>query len=179
MERLCCHCLLQTVSCCVTGSHLDRLETDTAAHTLIASVPACLFPLHAHTHTHHCLPGVTQELRSSVMAACNPRVVLRNWVAQTAIRAAELGQYDTVASVLALLRDPYRSEGEVVLTVPPAVAAAAGRAAAAAAAPVGSKQQEAGDCGGGDGGSCPASVQLRFDGKPPAWAATLCVTCSS
>lgn len=114
------------------------------------------------------------------MAACNPRVVLRNWVAQTAIRAAELGQYNTVASVLALLRDPYRSEGEAVLTVPPAVAAAAGAAAAAAGGAAGSKQQEAGDSsGGGDGGSCPASVQLRFDGKPPAWAATLCVTCSS
>lgn len=118
------------------------------------------------------------ELRRSVMAASNPRVVLRNWVAQTAIHAAELGQYDTVASVLDLLRDPYRSEGEAVLTVPPAVAAAAG-GAAAAAAPAGSKQQDEGEGGGGGGGSCPASVQLRFDGKPPAWAATLCVTCSS
>lgn len=118
--------------------------------------------------------GVPPELRIAVMNASNPRVVLRNWVAQTAIRAAELGQYSTVADVLSLLRKPYSTDA--TLTVPPAVAAAAGAAA------IGSRQQGAAEAAAGaaaEAGSCPTSVQLKFDGKPPAWAAKLCVTCSS
>jgi hypothetical protein len=108
-----------------------------------------------------------------VMMASNPRITLRNWVAQTAIRAAELGQYNTVAAVLQLLRDPYSTAGEAVLSVPPAVAAAAGAAA------LGSKQQGATEAAVEGVTSCPTSVELKFDGEPPAWAAKLCVTCSS
>jgi hypothetical protein len=111
------------------------------------------------------------------MAASNPRVTLRNWVAQTAIRAAELGHYSTVQDILQLLRKPYCTAEEAVLEVPPAVAAAVGAAAAGPQQQQQQQQQE--EAGGGSGGSCPVSVKLQFDGKPPAWAAKLCVTCSS
>jgi len=109
------------------------------------------------------------------MLASNPRITLRNWVAQTAIRAAELGRYSLVHDLLQLLRRPYSTEGDAALEVPPAVAAAAGAAAGSAELESGLKQQQQ----GGDGGVCPAAVRLQFDGKPPAWAAQLCVTCSS
>jgi hypothetical protein len=125
------------------------------------------------------------------MHASNPRIVLRNWVAQTAIRAAELGHTNTVQDILTLLRHPYSDEGGATLSVPPAVATAAGAAAGAAAgsaallaaAAAAGKQAgvnaAAAAAVGDGGGACPASVELRFDGKPPAWASTLCVTCSS
>lgn len=121
------------------------------------------------------------------MAACNPRVVLRNWVAQTAIRAAELGHHSIVGDVLKLLRTPFDSSGDAALTVPPAVAAAAAGGGGGAVTD-GTKQQEQNKSEGetegegekGEGNSsCPVAVTLRFDGKPPAWAAKLCVTCSS
>jgi hypothetical protein len=111
---------------------------------------------------------VPAELRRAVMLATSPRLVLRNWVAQTAIAAAEAGHYDTPRELLALLQQPYSSAGDASLEVP-AAAAAAG---AAAAGDDHEDQQDGGDV-------CVRSVRVCFDGKPPAWAARLCVTCSS
>uniref|UniRef100_A0A383WE17 Selenoprotein O n=1 Tax=Tetradesmus obliquus TaxID=3088 RepID=A0A383WE17_TETOB len=138
--------------------------------------------------------GVTAELRRALMLAVNPRVVLRNWVAQTAISAAAAGDYAPTRQLLALLRDPFSAEGDMGLLLPPAAAAAGGAAAAAGAAGAASSEAVAaavgaaaaaaaagkGGGGAGEGGACPPPlVRMRLDGKPPAWAAKLCVTCSS
>lgn len=45
--------------------------------------------------------------RSTVMNAINPRVVLRNYIAQNAIDAAEKGDYTEVQRVLRMLESPY------------------------------------------------------------------------
>ncbi|WIA15835.1 hypothetical protein OEZ85_012590 [Tetradesmus obliquus] len=138
--------------------------------------------------------GVTAELRRALMLAVNPRVVLRNWVAQTAISAAAAGAYAPTRQLLALLRDPFSAEGDMGLLLPPAAAAAGGAAAAAGAAGAASSEAVAaavgaaaaaaaagkGGGGAGEDGACPPPlVRMRLDGKPPAWAAKLCVTCSS
>jgi hypothetical protein len=120
---------------------------------------------------------VPPELRQAVMAAANPRVVLRNWVAQTAITAAELGHDDVPRRLLGLLQRPFDGAGDAALEVPAAVAAAAGRAAAPRTT-AGQATQSGGD-GDGAAAACVASVRLAFDTKPPAWAVGLCVTCSS
>lgn len=131
------------------------------------------------------MTGVPPELRTAVMAASNPWVVLRNWVAQTAIRAAELGHYSTVNSILQLLREPYKTGADAAaLEVSPAVAAAAGGGRGGGGVSSKQQQQQAGEgddgaAGAAAAGVCPTSVKLQFDGKPPAWAAHLCVTCSS
>jgi hypothetical protein len=130
------------------------------------------------------------------MAASNPRLVLRNWIAQAAISAAEEGDYAHVQHLLQLLRDPYAAAADLTVEV---AAPAAGAAAASEAVRAGVGDKGGGGGGqdgsgtGGDGSSsssnnnntsgggaaCPALMKLQFDGKPPAWAAKLCVTCSS
>lgn len=110
--------------------------------------------------------GVPPALRVGVMDASNPRLVLRNWIAQAAISAAQGGDYSVTRRLLQLLADPYSGDGDMDLALPPHAAGEAADAAGAAGMRV-------------DGsGACPL-VRLQADGKPPAWAAKLCVTCSS
>jgi hypothetical protein len=97
------------------------------------------------------------------MKRASPRVVLRNWVAEEAIRAAEAGEYAPVQALLQQLARPYDdAEG--------ADGAAAGPGAGDAAQPVGGPEPAP-----APGGVCP----FRIGGKPPAWAGELYVTCSS
>eukprot|EP00698_Gefionella_okellyi_P006456 TRINITY_DN1579_c0_g5_i2.p1 TRINITY_DN1579_c0_g5~~TRINITY_DN1579_c0_g5_i2.p1 ORF type:complete len:478 (-),score=113.84 TRINITY_DN1579_c0_g5_i2:48-1481(-) len=60
-------------------------------------------------------PAVTLEQqdqeRQLRMRWCNPKFVLRTWVAQEAIAAAERGDYSVVQSVNRLLRAPYEEHG--------------------------------------------------------------------
>ena len=45
--------------------------------------------------------------RAAVMRAANPKYVLRNWIAQAAIAAAEAGDFSVTQAVLERMQDPY------------------------------------------------------------------------
>ncbi|CAJ1054223.1 selenoprotein O2 [Xyrichtys novacula] len=53
-----------------------------------------------------------KEERISIMNSTNPRVVLRNYIAQNAIRAAEKGDFSEVNRVLKILEKPYSESDE-------------------------------------------------------------------
>ena len=54
--------------------------------------------------------------RALLQRSSNPRVVLRNWIAQRAIDAAEAGDDATVAAILAALQDPFCRGSDAVST---------------------------------------------------------------
>ncbi|KAF6119524.1 hypothetical protein HJG60_010017 [Phyllostomus discolor] len=90
-----------------------------------------------------------------VMHANNPRYVLRNYIAQNAIEAAENGDFSEVRRVLKLLEAPYQREGE------------------AAEVP---EVPEAPEAAGPEGAGSAAERRRSYSSKPPLWAAELCVT---
>jgi len=51
--------------------------------------------------------GIVDEDRLSRMQAVNPRYILRNWIAQTAIEKAELDDFSEVQFLLELLKNPF------------------------------------------------------------------------
>uniref|UniRef100_G1TWD8 Selenoprotein O n=1 Tax=Oryctolagus cuniculus TaxID=9986 RepID=G1TWD8_RABIT len=87
-----------------------------------------------------------QAERLRVMRANNPRYVLRNYIAQNAIEAAEKGDFAEVRRVLRLLETPYGGEEEEPEPAPEGAAAEA------------------------------AGGWRAYASKPPLWAAELCVT---
>ncbi|KAM8979023.1 protein adenylyltransferase SelO, mitochondrial [Sarcophilus harrisii] len=91
--------------------------------------------------------------RVRVMRSNNPKYVLRNYIAQNAIEAAEQGDFSEVRRVLKLLEKPYCEDWEAALDIE-------------AAGPV-----ETAQSGEASGGSRPS-----YSRKPPLWAAELCVT---
>lgn len=90
-----------------------------------------------------------QAERMRVMHANNPKYVLRNYIAQNAIEAAENGDFSEVRRVLELLETPYHRAGE--------------------AAQVPEATEPEGASGADSGGH-------SYSSKPPLWAAELCVT---
>ncbi|KAM7377932.1 hypothetical protein PAMA_013037 [Pampus argenteus] len=89
--------------------------------------------------------------RLNVMNSTNPRVILRNYIAQNAIQAAEKGDFSEVNRVLKVLEKPYSDAFELE--------------------PLGGsnvtseeEQQKGRD------------TDYRYDRKPPAWAQTICIT---
>lgn len=90
-----------------------------------------------------------QAERVRVMHASNPKYILRNYIAQNAIEAAENGDFSEVRRVLKLLEAPYCMVGETA-------------EALEAAEPEGT------------GGA--AGRRRSYSSKPPLWAAELCVT---
>ncbi|GFH09160.1 uncharacterized protein HaLaN_04256, partial [Haematococcus lacustris] len=56
--------------------------------------------------------GTSAEERTGCMNSSNPRYVLRNWMAQNAIDAAEKLDFSEVRALLDLLRDPFTTQGE-------------------------------------------------------------------
>uniref|UniRef100_A0A1B6LBT6 Selenoprotein O n=2 Tax=Graphocephala atropunctata TaxID=36148 RepID=A0A1B6LBT6_9HEMI len=56
--------------------------------------------------------GVTEETRRRQMCERNPRYVLRNWMAQTAILQAEEGNYAEVERLLRILSTPFTKQEE-------------------------------------------------------------------
>ena len=50
--------------------------------------------------------------RQAAMDAVNPRYVLRNWIAESAIRAAQAGDFSEVEAVRACLSEPFRLQPE-------------------------------------------------------------------
>lgn len=101
--------------------------------------------------------GATEEARRTVMLATNPRYILRQWVAEWAIREADKGNYQAVQAVLAVLQQPFSEESTEELVKRAVVLP---------------------DSGGGSGGGVCVSVP-ELDGKVPGWGRTLCVSCSS
>uniref|UniRef100_F6PQA1 Selenoprotein O n=2 Tax=Equus TaxID=9789 RepID=F6PQA1_HORSE len=94
-------------------------------------------------------PEAWQAERVRVMHANNPKYVLRNYIAQTAIEAAESGDFSEVRRVLKLLEAPYHRAEEAA------------------------EVSEAAEPEGAGGAS---GRRRSYSSKPPLWAAELCVT---
>ncbi|KAK2517008.1 hypothetical protein Q9966_014787 [Columba livia] len=94
--------------------------------------------------------------RVKVMNSNNPKYILRNYIAQNAIEAAENGDFSEVRNVLKLLENPFQ-EAESFGEVKEDAEEEGATAAAAACA------QE-------------TSSRLPYCSKPPLWASELCVT---
>lgn len=107
-----------------------------------------------------------QEERVRVMDSTNPRVVLRNYIAQNAIEAAENGDFSEVQRVLKVLEKPFSSQPGLEL---PAWAGSRG-STAQRERDEGEEQQE------GTTASTTAIDPLPYDSKPPEWARKICVT---
>lgn len=54
--------------------------------------------------------GQGEEARASICRRANPRFILRNWIAQTAIEQAEQGDEGLIHTLLDLLRKPYEEQ---------------------------------------------------------------------
>ncbi|KAL4219840.1 hypothetical protein ACF0H5_020251 [Mactra antiquata] len=110
--------------------------------------------------------------RKKVMNDTNPRFILRNYIAQNAIDAAEKGDYSEVRKVLKLLENPFSDSTELddlglsdlkVTMVRDETSADSGGA-------TGSSDQ-------GVTGACSRKhVDVQYDSKPPDWALDLRVT---
>lgn len=87
-----------------------------------------------------------QADRVRIMHANNPKYILRNYIAQNAIEAAENGDFSEVRRVLKLLESPYYSEEAATEATGPEAAARA------------------------------TDEQCSYSSRPPLWAAELCVT---
>ncbi|KAM4671198.1 protein adenylyltransferase SelO, mitochondrial [Amazona ochrocephala] len=94
--------------------------------------------------------------RVKVMNSNNPKYILRNYIAQNAIEAAENGDFSEVRNVLKLLENPFQ-EAEDFRDVKEDAEEEGATAAAAACA------QE-------------TRSRLPYSSKPPLWASELCVT---
>jgi uncharacterized protein YdiU (UPF0061 family) len=74
----------------------------------------------------HLNEGEIMQERRRLMSSRNPKIVLRNWMAQRAIEKAEAGDYSEVNKLLTLLENPFSdeiavsSDGEEYVKLPPA-----------------------------------------------------------
>ncbi|KAJ1422747.1 hypothetical protein B484DRAFT_452198 [Ochromonadaceae sp. CCMP2298] len=96
--------------------------------------------------------GVEAGARAASMAAANPAVVLRNWMAQDSILMAEKGDYLGVQVLHRLLQDPFHPQHRSF--------------------------RGAESSSGGSGGA-EADLVRRYTSAPPDWADGLICTCSS
>lgn len=104
-----------------------------------------------------------QEERVRVMNNNNPYVVLRNYIAQNAVEAAENDDFSEVQRVLKVLEKPFSvQEG---LEKPGWV----GRRVVDS-----EERDETGEEGNTSGAE--ARVLVPYDSKPPVWANEICVT---
>lgn len=99
-----------------------------------------------------------KEARVAAMNAHNPTFILRNWVAQEAIEAADKGDYSGVAVVLSMLETPFEP---AFCSMTRAFQAALGQACSV------------------DGGRALSKAEKAFLQPPPNWAASVLCTCSS
>ncbi|GFO46223.1 selenoprotein o [Plakobranchus ocellatus] len=105
-------------------------------------------------------PRKTEEDRKTSMNSVNPRFILRNYIAQNAIAAAEKGDYSEVQNVLTRLESPFSE------SVPATASHDVAGSSKASSKPLG---DEASSVSG-------HAARLYYDDKPPAWAAELRVT---
>ncbi|XP_010881667.2 selenoprotein O1 [Esox lucius] len=106
-----------------------------------------------------------QEERVKVMDNTNPRYVLRNYIAQNAIEAAENGDFTEVQQVLKVLQKPFTFT-QLGLEKPRGLRPG--------------RMEEHGERDdGGQQESEPAAssrMSVPYDSKPPVWANEICVT---
>uniref|UniRef100_A0A8D2LM65 Selenoprotein O n=2 Tax=Varanus komodoensis TaxID=61221 RepID=A0A8D2LM65_VARKO len=93
--------------------------------------------------------------RVKIMNSNNPKYILRNYIAQNAIEAAENGDFSEIRRVLKLLEKPYEDAESHEVTE-----GTEEEAAVAAATACSSASQQ----------------RIPYSSKPPLWASELCVT---
>ncbi|XP_072241557.1 selenoprotein O1 isoform X2 [Leuresthes tenuis] len=106
-----------------------------------------------------------QEERVRVMDSSNPRVVLRNYIAQNAIEAAENGDFSEVQRVLKVLEKPFSSQPGLEH---PAWVGDPGTTTQGERDEAEEQQQEV--------SPSTARDPVPYNSKPPAWAQKICVT---
>ncbi|KAM3870073.1 selenoprotein O1 [Diretmus argenteus] len=104
-----------------------------------------------------------QEERVRVMDSTNPRVVLRNYIAQNAIEAAENGDFSEVQRVLKVLQKPFSSLPG--LEQPAWVGQGGER-----------EEREREEETQESVSTSAAKTPVPYDSKPPAWAGAICVS---
>ncbi|XP_022088573.1 selenoprotein O-like isoform X1 [Acanthaster planci] len=113
--------------------------------------------------------GEFNQKRVKTMNASNPRFILRNYIAQNAIEAAEKGDFTEVQRVLKLLETPYSDTVDLgSLATKQSTSSATTDEDAGASSSVGSCQPAVTpikSCAG-----------LAYDSRPPQWASELRVT---
>ncbi|XP_074534593.1 selenoprotein O1 isoform X2 [Halichoeres trimaculatus] len=107
-----------------------------------------------------------QEERVRAMDSTNPRVVLRNYIAQNAIEAAENGDFSEVQRVLKVLKKPFSAQPGLEL---PSWSGGGGASVQGERDEGEEAQQEAAS-------SSTARDPVPYDSRPPAWASQICVT---
>jgi uncharacterized protein YdiU (UPF0061 family) len=60
--------------------------------------------------------GDRTDIRVNIMSSKNPTFILRNWIAQDAIKLAESGDYSKVKLILSLLKTPFERKFNTFLT---------------------------------------------------------------
>ncbi|KAJ8036388.1 Selenoprotein O [Holothuria leucospilota] len=111
--------------------------------------------------------------RKELMNNTNPRFILRNYIAQNAIEAAENGDYSEVRRVLKLLESPYSDEIDLGdLTVKPAetVSAVTDEHTAGGSSSLSTPCQSTGKK------ILKSSTGMAYDSRPPSWASDLRVS---
>ncbi|CAB1346118.1 unnamed protein product [Coregonus sp. 'balchen'] len=107
-----------------------------------------------------------EEERIRVMDSTNPRVVLRNYIAQNAIQAAENGDFSEVRRVLKVLENPFSAQPESELPGGPKTFGERDE-----------KGMEKDKEGRKDEGRTAGNQNgVPYDSKPPVWAREICVT---
>ncbi|XP_061826085.1 selenoprotein O1 isoform X2 [Nerophis lumbriciformis] len=109
-----------------------------------------------------------QEERVRVMDSTNPRVVLRNYIAQNAIEAAENGDFSEVQRVLKVLEKPFSSQPG--LEAPAWVGQSGATQQGERDDNVEEEQQEE------VASTSTAREPIPYDSKPPACSQGICVT---
>lgn len=107
-----------------------------------------------------------QDERVKVMDSTNPRVVLRNYIAQNAIEAAENGDFSEVQRVLKVLEKPFSAQPGLELP------AWVGKGGAPEEAERDEGEEPLQEAASTSTGRDP----VPYDSKPPAWAHEICVT---
>ncbi|KAK5867722.1 hypothetical protein PBY51_012187 [Eleginops maclovinus] len=107
------------------------------------------------------------EERVRVMDSTNPRVVLRNYIAQHAIEAAENGDFSEVQRVLKVLQKPFSSQPG--LESPAWVGGGQATEQGESDEEEEEQQQQAAS-------TSTARTPVPYDSKPPTWANEICVT---
>ncbi|XP_016120693.1 selenoprotein O-like isoform X2 [Sinocyclocheilus grahami] len=113
-------------------------------------------------------PAAVEKERVRSMNSTNPAVVLRNYIAQNAIEAAERGDFSEVQQLLKVLENPYSVSADLerpVWSAGSGSVQADGNSIKGQEVKENTKTKAAAD-----------THQIPYNSKPPAWARTICVT---